>query len=395
MLKNVVIVAAKRTAIGAFSGSLSATEAPDLSAPVICSLMSESTLDPNQIDEVILGQVLTAGSGQNPARQAAVAAGIDYATPSYTINHVCGSGMKAIALGYQAIQTGSANIVIAGGQENMSLAPHVLPQSRKGKRLGHWALQDTLLADGLTCAIENQIHMGITAENLASKFNITREQQDAFALHSQEKAIKAIGTDSFEGEIVPITFTDRKGNKTLFNVDEHPRLTSLEKLAQLKPAFQKDGTVTAGNASGLNDAAAAVLLMNENTAQSLNLKPMATIRGFAAAGVDPKIMGIGAAVAAQKALDQCRLTVNDIDCFESNEAFAAQSLSVIKQLKLDEQKVNPKGGAIALGHPIGASGARIVVTLLHTLQQNQQRLGLATMCIGGGQGVSLIIERNT
>ncbi len=391
-MQAVYIVAAKRTAIGTFNGALSKQEAPKLGAATIKAVLADAQLEGQRIDEVIMGQVLTAGSGQNPARQAAHLSGIPVSVPSFTLNKVCGSGMKAIALAAQNIRLGDSELMIAGGQENMSLAPHLLMNGRSGQKLGQWPLQDSVLTDGLSCALSNGIHMGITAENLAKKYQVSREDQDAFALYSQQKAQAAIQSGAFEAEIVGLKLHDRKNQVSIFDTDEHPRLTSLQKLSQLKPVFDPTGTVTAGNASGINDGAAAVLLASKFAVEKYDLPVLAKIIGFSAAAIDPTIMGIGPVAATQKLFDKIGWQLSDVDLIESNEAFAAQSLSVIKLLGLDPAKVNIHGGAIALGHPIGASGARIVVTLLHALLQRNLKRGLATMCIGGGQGVALAIE---
>ena len=392
MSEAIVITHATRTAIGSFGGSLSSVEAPDLGATVIRSLLEKSGVAADAVDEVILGQVLTAGAGQNPARQAALKAGIPETTPSMTINKVCGSGLKAVHLGFQAITCGDADIVIAGGQENMSLSAHVLPKSRSGKMMGNWELQDSMIIDGLWCAM-NGYHMGNTAENIADKFSISREEQDAFAAGSQQKTQAAQESDVFAAEITPVEVPQRKGDPVIFARDEFPRAgTTAEKLGGLRPAFKKDGSVTAGNASGINDGAAAVMLMTEARAKELGLKPIARIAGFSSAGVDPAIMGTGPIPATQKCLQKAGWSIDDLDLIESNEAFAAQALSVNKTLGWDTDKVNVSGGAISLGHPIGASGARVLVTLLHGMQRLSAKKGLATLCIGGGQGVAMAVE---
>jgi len=392
-MNEVVIVAATRTAIGSFQGALSAIPATELGAAVIRRLLEETGLDGSQIDEVILGQVLTAGSGQNPARQTAIKAGLPHTTPALTLNKVCGSGLKAVQLAVQAIRCGDAELIIAGGQENMSLAPYVLPKARTGLRLGHAQLQDSVIQDGLWDAF-NDYHMGITAENLAQKYELSREDQDAFAAASQQKAAAAIEAGYFKREITPILIPQRKGEPLVFDTDEQPRPGStLQALGNLKPAFQKTGSVTAGNSSTLNDGAAVLLLASAAKALALGLPVLARIKAYASAGVDPSIMGIGPVPATRLALTKAGWSLDDLDLIEANEAFAAQSLAVGKELGWDTSKVNVNGGAIALGHPIGASGARILVSLLHELIRRDGKKGLATLCIGGGQGVSLVIER--
>ncbi|MEA5669786.1 acetyl-CoA C-acetyltransferase [Pseudomonas sp. MH2] len=392
-MNEVAIVAATRTAIGSFQGSLANVSAIDLGAAVIKRLLEQTGLDPAQVDEVILGQVLTAGAGQNPARQAAVKAGLPHAVPALTLNKVCGSGLKALHLAAQAIRCGDAEVVIAGGQESMSLAPYVLPSARTGQRMGHGQLVDTMITDGLWDAF-NDYHMGITAENLVDKYAITREQQDAFAAESQRKAVAAIEGGRFKDEITPIHIPQKKGDALVFDTDEQPRPgTSAESLAKLRAAFKKDGSVTAGNASSLNDGAAAVLLMSVDKAKALGLPVLAKITGYASAGVDPAIMGIGPVSATQRCLQKAGWQLADLDLIEANEAFAAQALAVGKELAWDAAKVNVNGGAIALGHPIGASGCRVLVTLLHEMIKRDAKKGLATLCIGGGQGVALTIER--
>jgi acetyl-CoA C-acetyltransferase len=392
-MNEVVIVAATRTAIGSFQGALSAIPATELGAAVIRRLLEETGLDGSQIDEVILGQVLTAGSGQNPARQTAIKAGLPHTTPALTLNKVCGSGLKAVQLAVQAIRCGDAELIIAGGQENMSLAPYVLPKARTGLRLGHAQLQDSVIQDGLWDAF-NDYHMGITAENLAQKYELSREDQDAFAAASQQKAAAAIEAGYFKREITPILIPQRKGEPLVFDTDEQPRPGStLQALGNLKPAFQKTGSVTAGNSSTLNDGAAVLLLASSAKALALGLPVLARIKAYASAGVDPSIMGIGPVPATRLALTKAGWSLDDLDLIEANEAFAAQSLAVGKELGWDTSKVNVNGGAIALGHPIGASGARILVSLLHELIRRDGKKGLATLCIGGGQGVSLVIER--
>ncbi len=392
-MNDVVIVAATRTAIGSFQGALATVPAVDLGAAVIKQLLEQTQLDPAQVDEVILGQVLTAGAGQNPARQAAIKAGLPYSVPALTLNKVCGSGLKALHLAAQAIRCGDAEVVIAGGQENMSLAPYVMPSARTGQRMGHGQLIDSMISDGLWDAF-NDYHMGITAENLVDKYGLNREQQDAFAAESQRKAVAAIEAGRFKDEITPIVMPQKKGEPKVFDRDEQPRPdTTAESLAKLRPAFKKDGSVTAGNASSLNDGAAAVLLMSASKAKALGLPVLAKIAAYASAGVDPAIMGIGPVSATQRCLDKAGWQLADLDLIEANEAFAAQALAVGKALEWDASKVNVNGGAIALGHPIGASGCRVLVTLLHEMIKRDARKGLATLCIGGGQGVALAIER--
>ena len=393
MNHEIVIVAATRTALGSFGGSLSSIPAHKLGAEVIASLLKKTGVNKDQIDEVILGQVLTAGSGQNPARQAAIEAGLPYQTPSMTINKVCGSGLKAVQLAFQAIACGDAEIVIAGGQESMSLSSHVLPKSREGKKMGPWAMVDTMVVDGLWCAF-NDCHMGVTAENIATKFDYSRQSQDEFALESQQKTEAAQKSDLFRDEITPISIPQRRGDDIIFDSDEFPRhTTSMDSLANLRPAFAKDGTVTAGNASGINDGAAAVMVMSASKAQELKLKPMARIVSYSSAGVDPSIMGTGPIPASTKCLEKAGWKASELDRIEANEAFAAQAMSVNDSLGWDKSKVNVTGGSISLGHPIGASGARILVTLLHGMERDKLDKGLATMCIGGGMGVAIAVER--
>ncbi|KNH26953.1 acetyl-CoA acetyltransferase [Pseudomonas syringae] len=392
-MQEVVIVAATRTAIGSFQGALANVSAVDLGAAVIRQLLAQSGLDPAQVDEVIMGQVLTAGAGQNPARQAAIKAGLPFAVPAMTLNKVCGSGLKALHLAAQAIRCGDAEVIIAGGQENMSLANYVMPGARTGLRMGHAQIVDTMISDGLWDAF-NDYHMGITAENLAEKYSLTREQQDAFAAASQQKAVAAIEAGRFADEITPILIPQRKGDPLSFATDEQPRAgTTADSLGKLKAAFKKDGSVTAGNASSLNDGAAAVILMSAEKAKALGLPVLAKIAAYANAGVDPAIMGIGPVSATRRCLDKAGWSIDQLDLIEANEAFAAQSLAVAKDLEWDLNKVNVNGGAIALGHPIGASGCRVLVTLLHEMIKRDAKKGLATLCIGGGQGVALAIER--
>ncbi|MBP5096602.1 acetyl-CoA C-acetyltransferase [Pseudomonas protegens] len=392
-MQDVVIVAATRTAVGSFQGSLANIPAVDLGAAVIRQLLAQTGIDPAQVDEVLMGQVLTAGAGQNPARQAAIKAGLPHAVPAMTLNKVCGSGLKALHLGAQAIRCGDAEVIIAGGQENMSLSNYVLPGARTGLRMGHSQMVDSMISDGLWDAF-NDYHMGITAENLVEKYGISREAQDAFAAASQQKAAAAIEAGRFVDEITPIQIPQRKGEPLTFATDEQPRSgTTAEALAKLKPAFKKDGSVTAGNASALNDGAAAVMLMSASKARALGLPVLAKIAAYANAGVDPAIMGIGPVSATRRCLDKAGWTLDQLDLIEANEAFAAQSLSVAKELEWDASKVNVNGGAIAIGHPIGASGCRVLVTLLHEMIKRDAKKGLATLCIGGGQGVALAIER--
>jgi len=393
-MQDVVIVAATRTAIGSFQGSLANVPAVELGAAVIRSLMSSTGIDATLVDEVILGQVLSAGCGQNPARQSAINAGLPFRTPALTLNKLCGSGLKAVHMAIQAIRCGDAEIIIAGGMESMSLAPYVLPKARTGLRMGHAQVEDSLLKDGLIDAF-NDYHMGITAENLASQYKVSRENQDAYALLSQQRANSAISAGRFNDEITPVMIPQRKGDPVAFSTDEQPRAdASADSLAKLRPAFKKDGSVTAGNASTLNDGAAAVMLMTDAKAKALNLPVLARIKGYASAAVDPAIMGIGPVPASKKCLAKAGWTVSDLDLIEANEAFAAQCLSVGKELEWDVSKVNVNGGAIALGHPIGASGCRVLVTLLHEMARRDAKKGLATLCIGGGQGVALAVERD-
>ena len=392
-MQDVVIVAATRTAVGSFQGSLANVPAVELGATVIRALLEQTGVAPAEVDEVILGQVLTAGAGQNPARQAAVKAGLPHEVPALTLNKVCGSGLKAVQLAVQAIRCGDAEIVVAGGMENMSLAPYVLPKVRSGLRLGHAELVDSMISDGLWDAF-NDYHMGQTAENLVQQYQISREAQDAFAARSQQRAAAAVESGRFREEITPVAIPQRKGEPLLFDTDEGIRAdTTAEGLARLRPAFAKDGSVTAGNASSLNDGAAAVLAMSATRAEALGLTPLAHIAAYASAGVDPAIMGIGPVSATRKTLEKAGWQLADLDLIEANEAFAAQALAVGQELGWDDEKVNVNGGAIALGHPIGASGCRVLVTLLHELRRREGRRGLATLCIGGGQGVALAVER--
>ncbi len=392
-MRDVVIVAAKRTAIGTFGGGLSSLRADQLGSTVIKALLEETGVAGEQVSEVLLGQVLTAGCGQNPARQSAINAGLPLSVPAMTINKVCGSGLKAVHLAVQAIRCGDAELIIAGGQESMSLAPHVLPNSRTGQRMGNWSMVDTMVNDGLWDAF-NDYHMGITAENIVEKYGISREEQDAFAAASQHKAVAAQKAGRFSGEIVPVEIPQRKGEPVIVDTDEGPRDgVTAEGLARLRPAFKKDGTVTAGNASSLNDGAAAVMVCSADKAKELGLTPLVTIKAHASAGVDPSIMGTGPIPASQLCLNKAGWGVDDLDLIEANEAFAAQAISVNRELGWDTDKVNVNGGAIALGHPIGASGCRILVSLIHEMVRRDSHKGLATLCIGGGMGVALAVER--
>ena len=393
-MQDVVIVAATRTAIGSFGGQFASVPAHELGATVIRALLAQSGIDPASVDEVILGQVLTAGCGQNPSRQAAILAGLPHAVPAMNLNKVCGSGLKALHLGAQAIRCGDAEVIIAGGQESMSLSPHILPNSRTGQRMGHGKLIDTMINDGLWDAFNNY-HMGITAENLVDKYQISRQEQDAFAAASQQKAVAAQEAGRFDKEITPVSIPQRKGEPLQIVKDEQPRPnTTAESLGALRPAFKPDGSVTAGNASGLNDGAAAVLMMSAAKAKELGLPVLARIAAYANAGVDPAIMGIAPVSATKRCLSKAGWAIEDLDLIEANEAFAAQALAVSRELKWDMNKVNVNGGAIALGHPIGASGCRVLVTLLHEMLSRDAKKGLATLCIGGGQGVALALERD-
>ncbi|WGE48126.1 acetyl-CoA C-acetyltransferase [Actinobacillus equuli] len=392
-MKNVVIASAVRSAIGNFGGSLVNVSAVELGSIVIKNAIEKAGIDIATVDEVIMGNVLQAGLGQNPARQAALKSGISEDVSAYTVNKVCGSGLKSVALAVQAILAGDAKIIIAGGMENMSQAPYLLDsKARWGYRLGDNKVQDVILKDGLICA-EHHYHMGITAENVAEKYAITREQQDELALASQQKAVSAIEAGAFKNEIVPVTVKVKK-KEFVFDTDEFPKKDcSLEGLAALRPAFDKEGSVTAGNASGINDGAAALVIVEEETAKALGLPILARVKGYASGGVAPEIMGMGPVPATRKVLEKTGLSLDDIDLIEANEAFAAQFLAVGKELNFDPEKVNVNGGAIALGHPIGASGARILVSLVHALHARDKKLGLATLCIGGGQGIAMIVER--
>lgn len=393
-MQEVVIVAATRTAIGSFGGQFANIPAHQLGATVIRALLEQTGIDPANVDEVILGQVLTAGCGQNPARQAAIHAGLPHSVPALNINKVCGSGLKAVHLAAQAIRCGDAEIMIAGGQESMSLSPHLLPSSRTGQRMGDGKLIDSMVHDGLWDAFNNY-HMGITAENLAERYDLSRQQQDAFALASQQKAVAAQTAGRFAAEITPVLVPQRKGESLSIAQDEQPRAaTTLESLGRLRPAFKSDGTVTAGNASSLNDGAAAVMLTSAEKARELGLPVLARIAAYSSSGVDPAVMGIGPVSATQRCLSKAGWKVEELDLVEANEAFAAQALAVASELRWDLDKVNVNGGAIALGHPIGGSGCRILVTLLHEMQRRNAGKGVATLCIGGGQGVALALARD-
>ncbi|HFR3765503.1 TPA: acetyl-CoA C-acetyltransferase [Streptococcus suis] len=392
-MSKVAIVSAYRSAIGSFGGSLKDIEIADLGAQVLKQALEKKNIPAESIDEVIFGNVLSAGQGQNIARQIAVKAGLPQETSAYSVNKVCGSGLKSVLLAAQSIMLGDNDVVVAGGIEIMSQAPYLSKHSRFGAKFGHLELEDSMLTDGLTDAFEGY-HMGITAENVAERYQVTREEQDAFTFASQEKAAQAIAQGTFVDEIVPISLQTRKG-EVIFDTDEYPRLTPLDKLATLRPSFKKDGTVTAANASGINDGCAVLVLMSEEKAKELNVQPLAFIEAYATSGLDPAYMGLGPIPASQKALQKLGKTVDDIDLFEINEAFAAQSIPVVKELGIPADKVNVNGGAIALGHPIGASGSRILVTLIHELEKRNGKLGLCSLCIGGGQGISLIISKAT
>lgn len=393
-MRTAVIASAARTPIGSFGGSLASVPAVHLGQLVISEVLRRAGVPKGQVEEVIMGQILQGGCGQNPARQAAIGAGIPEHIPSYTINKLCGSGLKSVALGAMAIVTGEADVIVAGGMESMSRAPYLLDKARNGYRMGNGVLEDSILKDALTDAFHG-IHMGITAENIAHRYRISREEADAFALQSQQKTAKAQSEGLFRREIVPVPVPGRRGETLMLEDDEYPRRdTTMESLAKLRPAFKEGGVVTAGNSSGINDAAAALLLMEQGAAERAGLRPLARIRGWGTAGVDPKIMGMGPVEAVRKALVNAGLTLEDIDLVELNEAFAAQSLAVIRELRLDNRKVNVNGGAIALGHPVGCSGARVLVTLLHELERSRLRRGLAALCIGGGQGIAMVVERD-
>jgi acetyl-CoA C-acetyltransferase len=392
-MRNAVIVAAGRSAIGSFGGSLSSLSAVDIGTQLVKGLLNKTSIPGDQIDEVILGQVLTAGCGQNPARQTTIKAGLPPTTPAITINKVCGSGLKAVQMAVQAIQLGDADIVIAGGQESMSNAPHVLPNSRNGQRMGDWNMIDTMVTDGLWDAFHDY-HMGITAENIAAEFDIARDAQDQFALSSQLKADTAIAAGKFVDEIIPISIPQRKSDPMVFDTDENVRRGATpQSIAKMRPAFKKDGTVTAANASSLNDGAAAVIVCSEEKAKALGLNVLVTVKAYANAGVEPSIMGTGPVPASKRCLERADWSINDLDLIEANEAFAVQALSVNQGMKWNEEIVNVNGGAIALGHPIGASGCRVLVTLIHEMIKRDAKKGLATLCIGGGMGVALAVER--
>ncbi|MBY2475939.1 acetyl-CoA C-acetyltransferase [Clostridioides difficile] len=392
-MKNVVIVSAVRTPIGSFGGVFKNTSAVQLGTIVVKEAISRIGLNLSEIDEVIIGNVLQAGLGQNVSRQIALNAGIPNSVPSYTVNKLCGSGLKSVQLAAQSISSGENDVVIAGGTENMSQAPYIVPTARFGSKMGNITMVDSMLTDGLIDAF-NQYHMGITAENIATKFEFTREMQDNLALESQNKAEKAIKSNRFKDEIVPVDILVRRGKVETIDTDEYPKFgMTFEGLSKLKPAFKKDGTVTAGNASGINDGAAMLILMSQQKADELGIKALAKIESYASAGVEPEIMGTGPIPATRKALGKAGLNINDIDLIEANEAFAAQALAVKNKLQIDSSKLNVNGGAIALGHPIGASGARILVTLLYEMQKRKAKTGLATLCIGGGQGISMVVSR--
>ncbi|MGZ4121651.1 MAG: acetyl-CoA C-acetyltransferase [Tumebacillaceae bacterium] len=391
--RDAVIVSAVRTAIGNFQGALAGVSAPQLGAIVLKEALSRAGVSADQVDEVIMGNVLQAGLGQNPARQAAIKAELPNTIASMTINKVCGSGLKAVMLAAQAIKAGDADVILAGGMENMSQAPYLLEGARTGYRMGDQKVVDTMIRDGLWCAFDDT-HMGITAENVAERYGLTREEQDEFAAWSQAKAAQAQTAERFKDEIVPVVIPQRKGDAIVFDRDEFPRAsTTADTLAKLRPAFKKDGTVTAGNASGINDGAAALLIMSREKAEALGLKVLGTVAAYASAGLDPNVMGLGPIYATKKVLERAGITMDDIDLIEANEAFAAQSLAVGRDLNIPREKLNVNGGAIALGHPIGASGARVLVSLLHEMEKQDAKRGLATLCIGGGQGVALVVER--
>jgi len=391
-LGEAVIVSAVRTAVGTFGGTLAQLSAVDLGSRVIAEALRRAGIDGQAVDEVIMGNVLQAGLGQNPARQAGIKSGIPQEVPAMTVNKVCGSGLKTVGLAAQLIMAGEADVIVAGGMENMSMAPYMVDKARWGCRMGNTQFIDSMIKDGLWCAF-NDVHMGITAENIAAKYGFSREDQDAFALESQNRAVAAIDDGRFQDEILPVEIPKKKGDPVVFATDEGPRReTSMEKLAKLRPAFKKDGTVTAGNASGINDGAAAFVVMSAEKAQELDLKPMFIVRATASAGVDPAYMGLGPIPSSRKALQKAGLRVQDLDLIEANEAFAAQAMAVVKDLELPVDKVNVNGGAVAIGHPIGASGARILATLLFEMKRRQSKYGLATLCIGGGQGTALVVE---
>ncbi len=388
-----VIAGAVRLAIGSFGGTLSNTHVTDLGAAVLKQALNRAGVEAEAIQEIIMGNVVQAGAGMNPTRQAAIKAGIGQDIPSYTVNKVCGSGLKSVALAAQSIRAGDEDTFLVGGMESMSKAPYLLPKARAGYRLGHGELIDSMVYDGLSCSLSNFIHMGITAENIAERYNVSRDEQDAFALESQTRAAKAIAGGRFRDEITPYEIPQRKGDPVVFDTDEYPRETTSERLGKLRPAFKKDGTVTAGNASGINDGAAAMVVTSESRANELGLKPQAMIRAYASSAVDPLYMGMGPVPAVTKVLEKAGLAATDIDLFELNEAFAVQSVAVVKELGLDPGRVNVNGGAIALGHPLGASGARILTTLIYEMEKRDARKGIAALCIGGGQGFAVLVER--
>lgn len=393
-MRDVVIVSAVRTAIGSLGGAFKNVSAVELGKIAAVEAIKRAGIDPAIIDEAVIGNVLSSGLGQNVARQVIIQAGVPKEVPAFSINKVCGSGLRSVSLATQMIKAGDADIVLCGGTESMSCAPYTIPKARFGLRMGHGELVDTMIKDGLWDAY-NDYHMGITAENVAEQYGITREMQDEFAARSQERAVKAIEAGRFKDEIVPVAVPQRKGDPIIVDTDEYPKAgTTVEKLAKLRPAFKKDGTVTAGNASGINDGAAMLVVMSKEMADKLGAKPMATIRSYASGGVDPSVMGLGPIASCKKALEKASLTANDLDLIEANEAFAAQAIAVCNELGFDPEKTNVNGGAIALGHPIGCSGARILVTLLHEMEKRDSKIGLATLCIGGGMGTTVIVERN-
>jgi acetyl-CoA C-acetyltransferase len=393
-MESAVIVSGARTAIGSFGGALKDVSPIALGSHVIREAMRRAGVEKNEVEEVIFGNILQAGLGQNPARQAAMHAGIPPTVPAHTVNKVCGSGLKAVALAAQAVACGDAEVIVAGGTESMSQAPYVLKGARWGCRLGHAEMLDVMISDGLSCVLSDGIHMGLTAENIVERYHISREDQDHFALASQQRTEAAIKAGRFQDEIAPFPVPQKKGEPVMFAQDEFPRFgTTYEALAKLKPAFKKDGTVTAGNASGINDGAAALVVMSESRSRAKGLEPLARIRAYGAAGVEPRVMGLGPVPAIQKALARANLKLDEMELIELNEAFAAQSLAVVRELGLDPARTNVNGGAIALGHPIGASGARILVTLLYEMRRRSLHLGLAALCIGGGQGIAMVVER--
>ena len=391
-MREVVVLSAVRTPIGSFEGCFKELSANDLGAIVIKEAIKKANIKPEDIEEVIMGNVLQAGQGMNPARQSAVKAGIPYSVPSYTVNKVCGSGLKAVELAFNEITLGNSDIIVAGGMESMSNSPYLLDKARQGYRMGNATMYDSMIKDGLSCSIIDS-HMGVTAENIAEKYNITRQEQDEYAAQSQIKACKARAEGMFVDEIVPVEIPQKKGDPLIIDCDEYIKEgTTIEKLSKLKPAFKKDGTVTAGNSSGINDGAAVLVIASKDKALEMGLKPMATLVSFASQGVDPALMGMGSAIAVKKLLAKNDLPINDIDLVEANEAFAVQAVAVAKELNLDPKKTNVNGGAIALGHPIGASGARILVTLLHELKKQNLKTGIAALCIGGGQGIAALVK---